>query len=66
MALIVPLPLPLHLALTLYSTAVVRSNGSLCRTNLLTSPLTVSRVSTFHHWAARLASLGERAPPVGT
>lgn len=58
-SLVVAVPVPLHLALVILNIAAVRSNATFCHSTLLTDPLMVHRLSSIHHWAAKLAMLGE-------
>lgn len=60
-ALLAPLPLPLHLPAQLFSVAMVRPGGGLCRSRLLTHPLTRRRLEGFHFLASLLAQLGALA-----
>lgn len=57
-ALLAPLPLPLHLPVQLFSLAMVRGGGGVCRTRLLTHPLTRRRAEGFHFFSSSLAQLG--------
>lgn len=58
--LCLPLPLVSQLAMQLYSLLMVRKNDSLCSTQLMADPLTISRVRAFN-----LATTGTFLPPVG-
>jgi hypothetical protein len=51
------LPVVLHLLVHIYSLGMVRANDSLCATPLMTDPLTVQRVHTFHSGMHILALL---------
>ena len=51
------LPVVLHFIVQVYSVGMVRANDTLCATPLMTHPLTVQRINTFHSSMHLLALL---------